>query len=32
MGVTDEMPASHYAKRLTMIGVWLETLRVPAAP
>jgi alkylation response protein AidB-like acyl-CoA dehydrogenase len=26
MGVTDEMPASHYAKRLTMIGTWLETL------
>jgi alkylation response protein AidB-like acyl-CoA dehydrogenase len=27
MGVTDEMPASHYAKRVTMIGTWLETLR-----
>jgi alkylation response protein AidB-like acyl-CoA dehydrogenase len=27
MGVTDEMPASHYAKRLTMIGTWLDTLR-----
>jgi alkylation response protein AidB-like acyl-CoA dehydrogenase len=27
MGVTDELPASHYAKRLTMIGTWLETLR-----
>ncbi len=27
MGVTDEMAASHYAKRLTMIGTWLETLR-----
>jgi alkylation response protein AidB-like acyl-CoA dehydrogenase len=27
MGVTDEMPAAHYAKRLTMIGMWLETLR-----
>jgi alkylation response protein AidB-like acyl-CoA dehydrogenase len=26
MGVTDEMPASHYAKRATMIGTWLETL------
>ncbi len=23
MGVTDEMPASHYAKRLTMIDFWL---------
>jgi alkylation response protein AidB-like acyl-CoA dehydrogenase len=27
MGVTDEMPASHYAKRLTMIGTWLDALR-----
>jgi alkylation response protein AidB-like acyl-CoA dehydrogenase len=27
MGVTDEMPASHYAKRLTMIGPWLEGMR-----
>ncbi len=27
MGVTDEMPASHYAKRLTLIGTWLEGLR-----
>ena len=27
MGVTDEMPASHHAKRLTMIGTWLEGLR-----
>lgn len=27
MGVTDEMPASHYAKRLTMIGTWLEGWR-----
>jgi alkylation response protein AidB-like acyl-CoA dehydrogenase len=27
MGVTDEMPASHYAKRLTMVGTWLDTLR-----
>jgi alkylation response protein AidB-like acyl-CoA dehydrogenase len=24
MGVTDELPISHYAKRLSMIGVWLS--------
>ena len=23
MGVTDELPAAHYAKRLTMIDCWL---------